>query len=214
VYSIENVTSFEKDNPITRGTVRSAPIMICDGIGTVFPNSIVEKNDVVYFVDSAGDISQIYGTEVKKSNIKIKEFRWLAYLYGRGEWDGAYKIKAFRFNDIISFTCLDWQNCFNWKLYCVIDRPTEGLSGTFIYERYENDKNKVIDFFNYGAVQYGNEMFGGGLYVNGIDGSHVGLCAGNIMYLVGFHDKYRSVKEFRVARMFEKNLYEDLFLGE
>lgn len=205
IYSVENANNYKSD-----GTLVDAPIEISASAGTIFPKAIAEFDNKIYFVDSDGDISQIYGTEVKKTGIKIKAFKERALQKRDGNTTDT-SVTAIAWRDMLIFNCNEGQDYFNFRLYCKINRPSENISGAFTYDRYETGAvgGKVL---KYGELDYGEGNYG--YWEKLIEGRQVAFAAGNYLYAFGKHDKYRQSSQRRICRLFVDELFEDEFIGE
>lgn len=205
-YCVDNAQNYNAD-----GTVSSRVLEISSKIGTIYPNAVAAFQDLVYFIDNEGDISVIRGSEVTKSGIKINAFRkYTKSVIENGLNTNA--LKAIVYKDILTFSLNSGQDYFNFRIYCLIERPSEGLSGAFTYDRDEYGLVDIVPIF-YGEADYGEKNYG---YARvEITDSKFALCMGNDLYMTGVHPKYRTVNaanRFRVCKLFALESYIDRFI--
>jgi hypothetical protein len=201
------------NNPNADGTFRNAPQEISGHIGTMFPNAICVFNEVLYFIDSDGDISQIRGSECKKSGAPIKFFKSIADMVETPETilRRFNAPKAMTVRDKMIFVWNDGMDFRNFQLYCFVNRPHEQLDGWFTYDRYPDTGIRKGQIENYGSVWYGEEFYGGGW---NIVGQNVAFASGNEVWAMGMHGAFRQQQDFRISQLFNRSSYEDIYFGD
>jgi len=205
-YTIENANNINND-----GTLRNAPIEISGHIGTIFPNGMTVHNEILYFIDSDGDVSQVRGSECIKSAIPISSFRTIAKGIEDDNDEIIMTIKAISWRDMVIFAFNHGRDVRNFRLYCQIDRPSENIKGLFTYDRYPDIGYPFGTTPFYGGLWYGDGWYGYGV---GISGRQVAFANGNYLYAIGRNAKYRLDNELRVSRLFVDNQYEDYYYEE